>query len=64
MSEKELTHQLLKITPEQKEQLRNIALQFGFAIGRGNEKDWGSINQLAAAIGDGRLIVVSPSEAK
>ena len=55
----EMTHQLLKITPEQKDALRQIALGFGFTIGRGREKNWGSINQLAAAIADGELIVIS-----
>ncbi len=56
-----MTHQLLKITPEQKDALRQIALNFGFTIGRGREKDWGSINQLAAAIADGDLIVLRAS---
>ena len=61
MSEQELTHQILKITWPQKEALRKIALQYGLTIGRGNEKNMGSINQLAALIANGDLIVVKPS---
>ena len=58
----EITHQLLTITPEQKEALRDIALFYGFTIGRGKEKTWGSINQLAAAIADGKLMVIEPPQ--
>lgn len=54
----EITHQLLTITTEQKAALRDIAILYGFTIGRGKEKEWGSINQLAAAIADGELMVV------
>ena len=58
----EITYQRLGLTHEQKARLRELAKQFGFTIGRGAEKDWGSINQFAAAIADGKLTVVKSKE--
>ena len=45
----------LSITDEQIERLRDIAKRLGFTIGRGSQADWGSINQLCAAIADGEV---------
>jgi len=47
----------IKITTEQKENLRKIAKSYGFTIGRGKEKDWGSVRKLMAAIADEQLHV-------
>ena len=48
----------LKITNKQKAKLRQIAKQYGFTIGRGNEKEWGSVRKLMAAVADGKLHIV------
>ena len=48
----------IKITSEQKSRLRDIALDYGYTIGRGNEKDWGSVRKLMAAVADGELQIV------
>lgn len=51
----EITYQRLGLSHRQKAELRRIAKSFGFTIGRGAEKEWGSINKLAQAIADGKL---------
>jgi hypothetical protein len=48
----------IKITAGQKKRLRRIALDYGYTIGRGKEKNWGSVRKLMAAVADGKLQVV------
>lgn len=52
----------MQLTEEQKQSLRDIAKAHGLIIGRGKEKDWGSIRGLCEAIADGELVVVRPKQ--
>ncbi|MCP5014405.1 MAG: hypothetical protein GY938_03875 [Ketobacter sp.] len=46
------------MTNDEKHELREIAKTRGLFIGRGREKDWGSINKLVNGIAVGRLLVI------
>lgn len=61
MSDKELTVMTIKMTKDERQQLREIAKRLGFTVGRGREADWGSVRQLMLAIADGDLAVVASS---
>jgi len=48
----------LVLSPAQLTTLRSIALEFGLTIGRGPMSEDGSIQKLAEALADGRLVIV------
>lgn len=52
------THFSMAISPPHLDRLRALAKQHGFTIGRGKEKDWGSLAQLLKAVAEGEYVIV------
>jgi hypothetical protein len=48
--------------PEERDAFRELAKSFGYTIGRGREKDWGSIRQLILAIVHGDVKVCNGNQ--